>query len=352
MSVLALIFLVIILLALSAVCSGLAFGLLSLNLYELKRKSQAKDAAASLIYPIRARGNELLVSLVIINAIVDSAIVLVVAAIIPGNNFASTIFTIVFSSVLIAIFAGIIPQAYFKQHGLAIGARFAPYIIAVMEVMRPVSKPLSKMLDRSGKGYSPDMQTAADELMLILKDHEATAEKQIETDELEIVRHALSFGDKFVRDVMTPNSMVLAIEAGQEFTMGALKELTESGHSRFPVYEGDINNIVGILYIRDLIAKKNQNLTAGQAADRQVNFVNEKQMLDHALNAFLKTKRHLFIVVNEFGETVGIITIEDILEEIIGHEIVDEFDKFDDLRAVAKLRAKKRPRAVIGGKIK
>ena len=76
--------------------------------------------------------------------------------------------------------------------------------------------------------------------------------------------------------------------------------------------------------------------------DDKVYFVNEQQKLDHALTAFIRTKNHLFIVVNEFQETVGIITIEDILEQIIGQEIVDEFDRYDDMREVALLQGNKR----------
>jgi len=343
--------LIIVLLALSATFSGLTIGLLSLNVFELKRKSELNDAKAKLVYPIRARGNELLVTLIIGNVLVNTAIAIVMDNFLPGGTFFAGLITVIVVTALITMFGEILPQAFFRRHGLNIGALFAPYIKVVMEIMRPISRPLGMVIDKTVGLETPDVYST-DELMMILDEHEASEHSDIEADEMMIVKNALSFGDKLVRDVMTPESVIKAISADQVFTMGVLKELTDSGHSRFPVYEGDLSNVVGILYLRDLISNNNQNLTAGRAADRNVNFVNEKQLLDHVLNGFIKTKKHLFIVINEFAETVGLITIEDILEEIIGREIVDEFDKFDDMREVAKLKAKKRKHHNLIGKIK
>jgi metal transporter CNNM len=342
--------LILVLLALSATFSGLTIGILSLNVFELKRKSELNDAAARLVYPIRARGNELLVTLIIGNVLVNTGIAILMSKVIPGGSVVAGFVTVIIVTALITMFGEILPQAFFRRHGLAIAARFAPYITIFMEILRPISRPLGMLIDKTVGLETPDVYST-DELMMILDEHEASDHSDIEADEMMIVKNALSFGDKLVRDVMTPKSVVKAISADQTFTMGVLKDLTDSGHSRFPVYEGDLSNVVGILYLRDLISNHSENLTAGKAADRNVNFVNEKQLLDHVLNGFIKTKKHLFIVINEFAETVGLITIEDILEEIIGREIVDEFDKFDDLREVARLRAQKRKRKNVVGKI-
>lgn len=351
MGTIASLFLIIILLALSAAFSGLTIGLLSLNIFELKRKAELNDAEAKLVYPIRARGNELLVTLIIGNVLVNTGIAILMDDLIPGGTFWSGLFTVIFATALITFFGEILPQAFFRRHGLSIGARFAPYITMVLEVMRPVSRPLGRLIDKTVGLETPDIYST-DELLMILEEHEASEHSEIESDEMMIVKNALRFGDKLVRDVMTPESVIKAISADEKFTLGVLKELQESGHSRFPVYDGDISNIVGILYLRDLISQHSEKLTAGQAADKNVNYVNEKQLLDHVLNGFIKTKKHLFVVVNEFAETVGLITIEDILEEIIGREIVDEFDKFDDMREVARLKGQKRKHQHIGGKIK
>ncbi len=342
--------LAILLLGFSAMFSGLTLGLLSLNIFELRRKCELGNAAAKLVYPIRARGNELLVTLIVGNVLVNVALTVVIDNLIPGDTFWAGLVTVVVATALITFFGEILPQAFLKKHGLSVGAKFAPYINFVMEIMRPISGPLGRILDKAIGGETPDI-FSADELVMILEEHERSEDSEIEADEMVIVRNALRFGDKLVKDVMTPRSVIKALPSDQTFTTGVLKDLTESGHSRFPVYDDNVNNVTGILYLRDLISKHSESLTAGRAADKNVNFVNEKQLLDHVLNGFLKTKKHLFVVVNEFGETVGLITIEDILEEIIGREIVDEFDKFDDLREVARLKAKKRPKRNIIGNI-
>jgi hypothetical protein len=118
-----------------------------------------------------------------------------------------------------------------------------------------------------------------------------------------------------------------------------IKELHDSGFSRFPVYDSAPGDIVGTLYLRDLIDLKH----TGQIRDIMqagLFFVHEDYPLEQVLDAFLKTQHHLFLVVNSFEEFVGIITIEDILEQILGAKIVDEFDQYDDMRAVAAHKAK------------
>jgi CBS domain containing-hemolysin-like protein len=119
-----------------------------------------------------------------------------------------------------------------------------------------------------------------------------------------------------------------------------MAELHKSGFSRFPVTGDKKGEIVGTLYLRDLVAAKAGGPVSGLMS-KKVYYVNEEKPLQHVLDAFLKTKHHLFIVVNEFEEIAGIITIEDVIEQVLGKAIVDEFDKFDDMRAVAALEAKK-----------
>jgi CBS domain containing-hemolysin-like protein len=119
-----------------------------------------------------------------------------------------------------------------------------------------------------------------------------------------------------------------------------LDELHQSGHSRFPVYaEGGKETVVGLLYIRDLIELKAHTVVS-EVMQKHVYFVHEDRELDHVLNAFIRTKHHLFIVVNAFAEITGVVTIEDVLEQIIGKPIVDEFDRYDDMREVAKQQAR------------
>ena len=96
-----------------------------------------------------------------------------------------------------------------------------------------------------------------------------------------------------------------------------------------------------MLYWRDLVGADTSKKTAGELCNKKVFYLNDRDKLDDALNAFLKTKRHLFVVTNEFEEVEGVASIEDILEEIIDEEIVDEFDRYEDMREVARKRTKK-----------
>ena len=105
----------------------------------------------------------------------------------------------------------------------------------------------------------------------------------------------------------------------------------------------DIDHIVGTLYLRDVLkidTSRKHTATVETAMDKHVYYIHEDQTLVHALNAFLKTHHHLFIVINEFRETVGILSLEDTMEALLGRKIVDEFDDHDDLRAVAARKAK------------
>jgi magnesium and cobalt transporter len=144
-----------------------------------------------------------------------------------------------------------------------------------------------------------------------------------------------------VSDVMVPRRGVKLVKASDAVGPIIMDELHDSGHSRFPVYEGDDeDHIVGTLFLRDLVHARKGGAISG-LMDGKVYYVHEDYTLEQALHAFLKTKRHLFIVINNFEEFVGIITIEDILEQVIGHKIIDEFDQYEDMRAVAQHQAEK-----------
>lgn len=155
-------------------------------------------------------------------------------------------------------------------------------------------------------------------------------------DEKKLVVHSLSFGEKLVSSVMTPRGMIESISKTEFLGPLTLDELHQKGHSRLPVVNGDIDHVIGILHLRSLLALDiKRSATAEKAMEPRVYYIREDQNLQHALAAFLRTRHHLFIVVNEFRETVGLLTLEDVMEALLGHKIVDEFDAHDDLRAVA-----------------
>lgn len=179
-----------------------------------------------------------------------------------------------------------------------------------------------------------------EDLVELLDRQQKQPDNRMTAYELGIVKGALTFSDKLIRNFMTPKRVIKTVS--QEETVGPLlmDELHKSGFSRFPVIGEKPEEVVGVLYMKDLVAAKAGG-SVKSLMKKPVYYVNEEKPLQHVLQAFLRTKRHLFVVVNEFEEVVGIITIEDVLEQILGRQIVDEFDKYEDLRAVAALEAKK-----------
>lgn len=164
----------------------------------------------------------------------------------------------------------------------------------------------------------------------------STSEGVLSADERRLIVHSLSFGDKRVEEVMTPRSMIASINHSEFLGPLILDELHKAGHSRLPVIHGDIDHVIGILHLQGLLALDiKRSVTAEKAMEPHVYYIRQDQTLHHALAAFLRTHHHLFIVVNEFRETVGLLTLEDVIEALIGRKIIDEYDAHEDLRTVA-----------------
>lgn len=158
----------------------------------------------------------------------------------------------------------------------------------------------------------------------------------ISKDELVFLQHSLAFSDKLVSDVMTPRTVIDALDAKETLGPVTLDHLHNAGHSRFPVYDSDIDHIVGMLYVRDLIPLKKSVRHVRDAMHTEVYYTRHDHTLEHALAAFLRTHHHLLVVVNEYRETVGLLSLEDVIEALLGRRIMDEFDRHEDLRAVAE----------------
>lgn len=167
------------------------------------------------------------------------------------------------------------------------------------------------------------------------------AQHVLTDDERKLITNGLQFKDKRVEEIMTPRGVIETIKKEEIIGPLLLDELHKTGHSRFPVIAGDIDHVVGVLHIKELLTLDDKDTkTAGKAMEKHVYYINQNQTLDHALAAFIKTRHHLFIVVNGYRETAGILTLEDVMEALLGREIVDEFDVHDDLRIVAERNAR------------
>ena len=155
-------------------------------------------------------------------------------------------------------------------------------------------------------------------------------------DEKKLIASTLHFNQKTVEEVMTPRGVVDTVARGEVVGPLLLDQLHRTGHSRFPVTDGDMDHIIGILHVRDILALDNKKSHYTETAmEKKVYFINQNQKLERALAAFIKTRHHMFVVVNDHRETAGIITLEDVIEALLGRKILDEFDVIDDLRALA-----------------
>lgn len=156
-------------------------------------------------------------------------------------------------------------------------------------------------------------------------------------DEKKLIIGGLGADKRQVKEIMTPRSVIDSIAKKEHLGPLVLDDLHKTGHSRFPVIDGDIDHVVGMLHIHDLLVIEagRRSTSVEKAMEPRVFYIREDQTLAHALAAFLRTHHHLFVVVNEFRETVGLLSLEDVMESILGRKIIDEFDTHEDLRAVA-----------------
>ncbi len=196
---------------------------------------------------------------------------------------------------------------------------------------------LGRMLRTVGVSPSSTQVSSREELEHLVEESGAI----LTSDEKKLIINGLHFNQKTVESIMTPRGVVNTVKKGDVLGPLMLDELHKTGHSRFPVIDGDIDHVVGMLHIKDLLTLgKKETETAEKAMEKRVFYINQEQTLDRALAAFIKTRHHLFVVVNGYRETAGILTLEDTIEALLGREIVDEFDVHDDLRVVAARSAK------------
>lgn len=210
--------------------------------------------------------------------------------------------------------------ARYEAPYLDIVEKLKPFFNIVRAVSIPHVEPYHRFDSRE------ELQRLIDQSGGVLSDNEKT-----------LIIHGLSFADKSVESVMTPKSMIKTVKKSEFLGPLVLSEIHELGHSRIPVIAADIDHIVGVLHLSDLLSLDvKQSVTAEKAMEAKVFYIRHDDTLEHALAAFIESRHHLFIVINEYRETVGLLTLEDVMEALIGRKIIDEDDNHEDLRAVAE----------------
>ncbi len=244
-------------------------------------------------------------------------------------------FSIAFTFVIL-IFSEIIP----KTAGVVYARRMVPWVANPLKglvwVMTPAIWLSSLITGLISRGTTEEAVTANELRIMARMSFRGGA---IKPYQMQIIERILTLHDKSVNDVMTPRTVVFSLS--EHLTVEeACKTSTRWEHSRFPVYDEDMEDVVGIVLTKELFialsrGKRHMPLTELM---RPVHFVAETAKLNQVLTEFLGERQHLFVVIDEYGGLAGVVTLEDILEEILGREIVDESDEVEDKRALARRR--------------
>jgi len=247
------------------------------------------------------------------------------------------------ATIVLAVIAWLSVWARFTAWGRAgaAAAFISSYYAYIISFINPVLRPLSGLFPPNISIHTGIYEKK--DLLELLNNQVKQSDNRIPESDLKIAAGALSFGDKTVAQVMTPLRQVKMVAANEAIGPLLMDELHKSGFSRFPVVKDNSKSaapqIVGTLYLSSLIGYEG-NAKVKDLAKNEVYFINEDSALNLALSAFIKTHHHLLVVVNTFEEMVGVLTLEDVIEQILGKQIVEEFDNYASLRAVASQQAK------------
>lgn len=318
-----------VLILLSATFSGLNLGLLGLDKWDLERKAALGDERARRIYAVRRHDNLLLCTLLLGNTLVNSVIALLLESV-AGGVIAGFLAT-----GLIFLLGEIAPQAVCTRYAMDVGSRLAWLVRLFMLLFYPICWPMARILDRLLGEELPTIYTK-EELKQIIQLHEDLPDAPVDRDEERIVLGALSFSEHRAKDIMTPRTVVYALELHRILDAPLFAEIRQKGFTRIPVYEESIDNVVGLLNVKTLIGVPAGTPLAQVVVRRAPMIVPETTRLDTLLQSFVGGKTHMALVVDEFGGFSGLVTLEDVIEEIINAEIVDETDQAVDLQQVAR----------------
>ena len=325
MLVRALIFMV--LLGCSALISGAETALFSLSSTELEEE-EAKDSS-SIIVQLLKRPQKLLATILIANNLVNISIVLVFAPLgeflFGGmNEWVRAIFEVGILTFVILLCGEILPKIYANRNNLIFAHRVAP-IIKVLDVcLTPLSVFMTLFTTFINDRLRRSSSISVGQLSQAL---ELTSQEDTTREEHKILSGIVSFGNTDIRAVMHPRIDISAIDETMTYEE-VLAFIQENGYSRVPVYHDNIDNITGIIYAKDLLPYLDEKDFDWRRIKRKAFFVPDNKKLDDLLTEFQQRKIHLAIVVDEYGGTLGVVTLEDVIEEIVG-EISDEYDSED-----------------------
>jgi len=304
----------------SALCSGLNVALMSLDVADLRRRAKIGESDAKIALAIRKNTHLSLASILLANVAVISATSLVLSSVLNGF-IAGAI-----STVVIVIFGEILPQAFAVKHSLRAIAIFAPFLRLLIIISYPFSRPLQFLLDRL-VGSEDRRFHSRRELGLIIGDHHDENRSELDDDEVEIAQNALQLSNKRVKEIMMPIKDVYYLKETDMIDANRINDLKRENWSRIPIFNSSVSDGERFLLLKDLvdIDFDERPYKLSELKTHKALSVGSMTALDTMFRKFIAAKSHMMIV-KKGKKVVGVVTIEDLIEEILGHEIEDETD--------------------------
>lgn len=328
--------------SISAICSILEAVLYSVPNSHLEISAQKGDPSAPIIKKLKSDIHRPITAILTLNTIANTMGAAVAgaaaAAVFGGHNLGW--FSIAFT-LTILIFSEILP----KTIGVAYCRELAPWIATPIRIMVATLKPiifLCQVITRLIPRHSEESLTSAEEVMAIAALSRRSG--QIDSQEEKVINNILGLKAKDVIDAMTPRTVTFVLN--EKTTVGEAITYRDNWnlHSRIPIYRDEPDDISGIVLRNDVLLSAADDMDSLELSvlAHPVHFVPETAPLSMVLLDFIKKKQHLFVVVDEYGSMTGVISMEDIIEEIFGQEIMDESDQIKDMRILArKIRKEK-----------
>ena len=311
-----------------AMVAAAEVALFSLSSKNLKDLSIQYPRQSSLVENLLSKPKKLLATILVANNFLHIAIVLLFSFSLDKLFFTISspilkfVVEVVLVTFLILLFGEVVPKIYASRNNIKF-ASFIAFPISILDkVLSPISLPMRSLivfiqqkLGKQKNNFSVDQLSQALEL---------TSTDDTTTEEQKILEGIVSFGNTDTKQVMQPRTDIFALEIGETFSE-IYPKIVQKGYSRIPVYKSNIDTIVGVLFVKDLIPYIHNSVFNWIILLREPFFVPENKKLDDLLKDFQTMKSHLAIVVDEYGGTSGLVSLEDVIEEIVG-DISDEFD--------------------------
>ena len=325
--------LLVVLIGLSGFFSGLEVALVGVRMAKVEQMVKDKVKGSTSLLKLKKNPSRMMASVNLGNNLVNvasTAIATDIALKIFGNDGLAIVIGIM--TFLILVFGEITPKTYCNANAPKIAARYSRILLAFSYAFYPIVRMLESItkgiIRLTGSSDNPPGLTE-DEIKGVID--QGLKDKAIEKQESELVHGALNFDDIVIRSVMTPRTKMFTLNS-KKMLFEALPEINNSGFSRIPVYSENSDNIIGIVHVRDVLKslEHDEKVISLESIMREPVFVSQEKMVSDLLKEMQGRQTHMAIVVDEFGGIEGCVTLEDLLEEIVG-EIHDEKDTVQEI---------------------